>query len=585
MDAAMQALDKFFKITERGSTPWTEFRAGTVTFLTMCYILAVNSRLLSESGGPCECSEETRTDPGCMFYDDGYEECIEKFRRELVTVTALSSFCGCFLMGTFANLPFALAPGMGLNAYFTYDVVGFKGTGNIPWRTAMAAVFIEGIIFFLLTITGLRIKFAQAIPEGIKIATTGGIGFFLAHLGLQTAEGIGLVVTDVATGLTLGACPAANRTYATYGDDIKADAYTCDKWPGSKMTSATTWLGIVTFFIIGVLMKRRIHGAIIIGVLFATFISWIPDTKVSYFSDTVYPIGGQDKVGAGEYRYAYFKQVAKLEPIDMAGGQMDFNWNSGGLAVALFTFLYVDLLDTTGTLFAMAKFANLIDPVTQDFEGSTRAFMVDAISTSLGAVMGTSPVTTYIESAPGIEEGGRTGLTAVVVSFYFLLSIFFAPLLASVPPWATGPALITVGAMMMRGLVDIKWGNYGEAIPAFVTIALMPLTYSIAYGIIGGLFSYVVINGTDYLICRLRGEEYNGQFNKAVEHVEEAPMVCVCERESMCVSVFARRVFECLCVCCVSFWFCEYTITFVLRNTSTHHKHKHTLCQHLYVTN
>mmetsp|Transcript_79724 Transcript_79724/g.129238 ORF Transcript_79724/g.129238 Transcript_79724/m.129238 type:complete len:579 (+) Transcript_79724:26-1762(+) len=524
MDAAMQALDKFFKITERGSTPWTEFRAGTVTFLTMCYILAVNSRLLSESGGPCECSEETRTDPGCMFYDDGYEECIEKFRRELVTVTALSSFCGCFLMGTFANLPFALAPGMGLNAYFTYDVVGFKGTGNIPWRTAMAAVFIEGIIFFLLTITGLRIKFAQAIPEGIKIATTGGIGFFLAHLGLQTAEGIGLVVTDVATGLTLGACPAANRTYATYGDDIKADAYTCDKWPGSKMTSATTWLGIVTFFIIGVLMKRRIHGAIIIGVLFATFISWIPDTKVSYFSDTVYPIGGQDKVGAGEYRYAYFKQVAKLEPIDMAGGQMDFNWNSGGLAVALFTFLYVDLLDTTGTLFAMAKFANLIDPVTQDFEGSTRAFMVDAISTSLGAVMGTSPVTTYIESAPGIEEGGRTGLTAVVVSFYFLLSIFFAPLLASVPPWATGPALITVGAMMMRGLVDIKWGNYGEAIPAFVTIALMPLTYSIAYGIIGGLFSYVVINGTDYLICRLRGEEYNGQFNKAVEHVEEAPM-------------------------------------------------------------
>jgi len=487
MDAVMDAVDNYFKITERGSTLWTEFRAGTVTFMTLCYILAVNSRLLSESGGPCVCSEETREDPGCVFYDTEYDMCVEMFRRELVTVTALASFVGCFLMGSFANLPFALAPGMGLNAYFTYDVVGFRGTGSIPWRTAIAAVFIEGIIFFLLTITGLRIKFAQAIPEGIKLATTGCIGFFLAHLGLQTAEGIGLVVTDIATGLTLGGCPAPNRTYAVY-DGLTADAYTCDNAPSTKMTSATTWLGIVTFFLIGVLMKRGIRGAIIIGVIFATVISWIPDTLVSYWSDTVYPLGGGGALGGGAYRFEYFKKVAKVEPINMAGGQMDFSWNQGGLGIALFTFLYVDLLDTTGTLFAMAKFAKLIDPATGDFEGSTKAFMVDAVSTSLGALMGTSPVTTYIESAPGIEEGGRTGVTAIVVSFYFLLSIFFAPLLASVPPWATGPALIIVGAMMMKGLVDIDWNNYGEAIPAFVTIALMPLTYSIAYGIIAACF-------------------------------------------------------------------------------------------------
>jgi len=156
--------------------------------------------LLSESGGPCTCSAATADDFACRFYDSQYEQCVEDFRRELITVTAVAAFVGCLMMGGLANLPFALAPGMGLNAYFTYDVVGFRGTGSVPWRTAMAAVFIEGIIFFILAITGLRIKFAKAIPSSVKLATTGGIGFFLAHLGLQTAEGIGLVVTDVATG-------------------------------------------------------------------------------------------------------------------------------------------------------------------------------------------------------------------------------------------------------------------------------------------------------------------------------------------------------------------------------------------------
>lgn len=221
---------------------------------------------------------------------------------------------------------------------------------------------------------------------------------------------------------------------------------------------------------------------------------------MSYFEDSVYPLAGGDGLGGGDYRWEYFKKVVKLEPIKDTWFQWDFgDFDGGNLAVALITFLYVDLLDTTGTLFAMAEFAGFTDE-NGDFEGQTAAFVVDGVATSVGACMGTSPVTTYIESAPGIEEGGRTGITAIVVAFYFLISIFFAPLLASVPPWATGPALIIVGAMMMRGLVKIDWMDYGQAIPAFATIVIMPLTYSIAYGIIAGLATYAAINGADYLI-------------------------------------------------------------------------------------
>ncbi len=247
--------------------------------------------------------------------------------------------------------------------------------------------------------------------------------------------------------------------------------------------------------------------------MFATFISWIPNTRVSYWSDDVYALGGGGGKGGGAYRWEYFTKVVKLEPINMAGvggGSFSFDWakaSSGGqLALAIFTLLYVDLIDTTGTLFAMAKFANLLQP-NGDFPGSTMAFSADALATSFGALMGTSPVTTYIESAPGIEEGGRTGLTAIFVGLMFVVSIFFAPLIANIPPWATGPALIVVGAMMMKGLTLIDWNDYSEAIPAFVTIILMPLTYSIAYGIIGGLFTWVCVNFLDLAICAATGSE------------------------------------------------------------------------------
>jgi AGZA family xanthine/uracil permease-like MFS transporter len=432
--AGPEFIDKYFKVTERGSNLLTEWRAGTATFLTLCYILPVNARLLSESGGPCTCSAATAKDFACRFYDDQYNQCVEDFRRELITATAVSAAIACFLMGTVAKLPFAIAPGMGLNAYFTYNVVGYRGTGMVPWKAAITCVFFEGLVFLALSITGLRIKFAKAIPTSIKLATTGGIGFFLAHLGLQTAEGIGLVVTDVATGLTLGGCPAGNRSYAVYGpqaylpkcvEDLKAtpiktcptiagavtaDAYTCDNAPSTVLTSPTTWLGICTIFIIAILLKRGVRGAIITGVMFATFISWIPNTGVSYWSDDVYPLAGGAGLGGGKYRWDYFKNVVKVEGINKAGAQFDFNWSGNSMiGIAFFTFLYVDIFDCTGTLYAMAKFANLLDK-NGDFEGSTAAFCVDSASISIGALLGTSPLTVYIESAPGIEEGGRTGV-------------------------------------------------------------------------------------------------------------------------------------------------------------------------------
>jgi len=519
----MEALDKYFKMTERGTTLGTEIRAGITTFLTLCYILAVNSRLLGDSGGPCECSEALKDVPGCAFFDPEYDQCLEEFRRQLVTVTAVSAGTACVLMGGFANLPFALAPGMGLNAYFTYDVVGVRGSGNIPWKTALAAVFIEGIVFFVLTITGLRVLVAKLIPKCLKLSMTGGIGMFLAHLGLQTAEGIGLVVSDVATGLTLGGCPPKTRRYAAYlyseeianypGDffPITADTYTCDPPnpgdPDERMLSPTTWLGICTVFIIGVMLKNKVKGAIIMGVLMASIISWFKgNSGVSYFRDEVYPLGGGGGLGGGEYRWEYFKKVAKVEGMDMTAGKLSFDWDGGNLALALFTFLYVDSLDTMGTLFAMARFAGLMKD-NGDFDGSTRAFMVDSFTTSFGALLGTSPVTTYIESAPGIEEGGRTGLVAITVGILFYLCCFFAPIFASIPPWATGPALIVVGAMMMRPLVEIDWYDYGQAIPAFITVIIMPLTYSIAYGIIGGLMSFLAINGLDFIVQAIMGKK------------------------------------------------------------------------------
>jgi AGZA family xanthine/uracil permease-like MFS transporter len=378
--------------------------------------------------------------------------------------------------------------------YFTYTVVGWRGTGMVSYETALTAILIEGGIFLVLAITGVRYAIAKLIPEPIRLATAPGIGAFLAHLGLQTSEGLGLVVSDIATAVTLGGCPVDKRTYIVAYDDacanegicISSDAYTCDVL-GGKMTSATTWLGIVGLVLMVVFLAYKKTSGIIFGILFVTFVSWFRNTAVTYFPYTV----------EGDARFEYFRQIVAVEPMDMILAK--YSSDLQGAAVALLTFLYVDFLDTTGTLLGLVSHMNLLDE-NGDFPRSKLAFSADAIATIIGSVFGLSPVTSYIESAAGVEAGGRTGLTALFAGLYFALAIVFAPIFASIPPWATGGSLIIVGALMCRSLAKVQWERVDHAVTAFVTIMLMPLTYSIAYGIIGGFFCWIVLQGIFYIL-------------------------------------------------------------------------------------
>ncbi|CAM6115187.1 unnamed protein product [Calypogeia fissa] len=510
-------VGRYFKLEERKSNLTTEMRAGTATFLTMAYILAVNASILTDSGGTCTTADcypvcpvagFATTDcpvaliqPGdeCKFtpVNQGYANCLVALKKDLIVATAASALIGCFIMGMFANLPLALAPGMGTNAYFAYTVVGFHGSGSIPYRSALAAVLVEGVIFLLLAIFGLRTKIAKMIPKPVRVSTSAGIGFFLAFIGLQNNEGVGLIQYDSSTLVTLGACPAKYRVsvapvYTTINGTIAllpngevSGNITCLK---GRMESATFWLAVVGFVIIGYALIYNIKGAIIYGIIFVTAISWFRGTEVTYFPYT----------SDGDSAFNYFKKVVDVHTIKSTAGALSFKgFDTSQLWVALITFLYVDVLDTTGTLYSMAKFAGYVDE-NGNFEGQYPAFMSDATAIIVGSTLGTSPVTAFIESSTGIREGGRTGLTALTVSGYFLLSFFFTPLLASIPPWAVGPPLVLVGVMMMKSVVEVQWENMKEAIPAFVTIILMPLTYSIAYGLIGGIGTYIALHVLDW---------------------------------------------------------------------------------------
>jgi AGZA family xanthine/uracil permease-like MFS transporter len=374
---------------------------------------------------------------------------------------------------------------MGINAYFTYTVVGWRGTGLVSYESALTAILIEGIIFLVLAVTGVRFALAKLIPEPMRLATAPGIGAFLAHLGFQTAEGLGIVVSDIATAVTLGACPEDKRTPIVAYDDacaldgvcITSDAYTCDVL-GGRMTSATTWLGIVGLLLMVSLLAYKKSSGIIVGILFVTFVSWFRNTAVTYFPDTP----------EGDARFEYFSQVVAVEPMNMILAKYSNDLHSAG--IALLTFLYIDFLDTTGTLLALVSRMGFSDQ-NGDFPRSRAAFSADAIATIIGSVFGLSPVTSYIESAAGVEVGGRTGLTAVFVACYFALAVFFAPILASIPPWATGGSLVVVGALMASNLAQVQWHKVDHAVTAFVTIMLMPLTYSIAYGLLGGFFCWI----------------------------------------------------------------------------------------------
>ncbi|KAI7856815.1 permease family-domain-containing protein [Circinella umbellata] len=454
---------------ERKNTRFlTEIRAGFTTFFAMAYIISVNSAIISDSGGTCVC-EGTADDPVCDNNSE-YLICINEFRVQLIAGTAITCCIACILFGILANLPIGLAPGMGLNAYFTYTVVGYHGTGNISYRTAMGAVFIEGFIFLILTILGIRQWLARLIPMSIKLGISVGIGLFLCFVGLQSSEGIGLVGSDPATLVALGGCPA-----------IMKDA--TGACLGGKMESPTLWMGILGLLIMSILMLYRVRGALLIGIIFIAITSWPRVSEVTLFPYTE----------AGQNMFDYFKQVVKVQPLDRILTQFEFDLSASETWVALITFLYVDILDTTGTLYSMARYGGYMDKH-GDFERSSMAFLSDAISIIIGACFGCSPVTAYVESGAGIAEGGRTGITAITIGFGFFISVFFSPVFASFPPWATGGALVIVGSMMAASARTINWDYPGDSIPAFITIAVMPFTYSISYGIVGGVVAYIIIN-------------------------------------------------------------------------------------------
>lgn len=488
---------KFFGLEERGSTLTREFQAGTATFLTMAYVLAVNPRIMADSGGICDASQFE--DSGGIF-SEGYGECLTEVQRQYVTATALGSLIGCLLMGFGANLPIALAPGMGMNAYFTYTVVGWRGTGSVAYSSALTAVLIEGFLFLVLSLSGARYAVAKLIPEPLRHAVAPGIGAFLAHLGLQSANGLGIVVSDIATAVTLGGCPEENRTplvaydeaCRTEGICVVSDSYTCDVL-GGKMTNATMWLGLGGMFLMGIMMSysKTKNAAIIGGVLFVTFISWFRDTAVSYFPDTE----------AGDLKFDYFKQVVNIEPINLL--LANYSSDIKAALMALVTFFFVDFLDTTGTLLAVVEPIPGVAQPNGDFKNSRIAFSIDAIATMIGSIFGLSPVTSFIESAAGVLAGGRTGLTAIAVGLYFGLSIFFAPVFASIPPWATGGALVVVGSMMFQNLAKVQWKKFDHALTAFVTVLLMPLTYSIAWGIVGGLMVWIFLQISFWILSKL----------------------------------------------------------------------------------
>ncbi|KAH8195407.1 hypothetical protein TruAng_010439 [Truncatella angustata] len=463
----------------KGSRFFTEIRGGVAAFFAMAYIIAVNASIVADSGGTCVCNGGD-SDPFCAVNTE-YDLCKAEIKRDAVTATAAISALASFCMGLFANLPVSLAPGMGLNAYFAYTVVGFNGSGTVPYTVALTAIFVEGWIFFGLALLGMRQWLARAIPRSIKLATSVGIGLFLTLIGLTYSEGLGLIVGATSTPLELAGCEQSLR-------DAEG---LCPS--GVKMRNPAMWVGIFCGGIFTViLMMYRVKGAIIAGILLVSIISWPRTTSLTYFPYTE----------TGDDAFDFFRKVVDFHQITRTLNVQEWNiaGYGGQFGLALITFLYVDILDCTGTLYSMAQFADLIDPVTQDFEGSSIAYMVDAIAISIGSLLGTPPVTAFVESGAGISEGGKTGLTSMVTGICFFISIFFAPIFASIPPWATGCVLILVGSMMMKAVTEINWRYMGDAIPAFLTIALMPFTYSIADGLIAGVLSYILINTLVWLI-------------------------------------------------------------------------------------
>lgn len=430
-------LDKLFHLKENHTTVKTEVMAGVTTFMTMAYILAVNPSIMSAAG----------MDKGA-----------------LLTATALASFVGTVLMALFANYPFALAPGMGLNAFFAFTVVGQMG---YSWQTALAAVCIEGLIFIVLSLTNVREAIFNAIPINLKRAVSAGIGVFIAFIGLVSA---GIIVSNPATKVSL---------FSFKGAIMSGTFHT---------TGITVVLAIIGVLFTGLLMVKKVKGNILWGILFTWGLGilcelsglYIPDPAKGAFSTL-------PNLSAG---------LASFTPVSMAPIFMQLDFSkvmSLDFMVVLFAFLFVDIFDTLGTLVGVSSKANMLDE-----EGHLPrikgALMADAVATTIGAGLGVSTTTTFVESAAGVSEGGRTGLTAMTVAVLFALSLFLAPFFLAIPAFATAPALITVGFLMFTAVTGIDLNDPTEGIPAYLAILAMPFTYSIAEGIAFGIISYTAIN-------------------------------------------------------------------------------------------
>ena len=430
-------LEKLFKLKENGTDAKTEILAGVTTFMTMAYILAVNPSILSETG----------MDQGAVF-----------------TATAVASLLGTLFMSLFANYPFALAPGMGLNAYFAYTVVLGMGYN---WETALTAVFIEGLIFIVLSLTNVREAIFNAIPINLKAAVSVGIGLFIAFIGLQNAK----IVIGGSTLLQLFSVEdynTLNGVEASFND-----------------VGITVLLAVIGILITGILVIKNIKGNILWGILITWLLGivcqlaglYVPNGELGFYS--LLP------------DFSNGLAIPSLSPIF---GKLQFDGIfSLEFLVVIFAFLFVDIFDTLGTLIGVSTKANMLDE-NGKLPRIKGALMADAVATTAGAVLGTSTVTTFVESASGVTEGGRTGLTSITTAILFGVALLFSPIFLAIPSFATAPALVVVGFYMLTNVVNIDFNDLAEAIPCYICIIAMPFFYSISEGIAMGVISYVVLN-------------------------------------------------------------------------------------------
>ena len=428
-------LEKLFHLKENHTDIKTEVMAGITTFMTMAYILAVNPNILASSG----------MDAGAVF-----------------TATALASAVGTLLMALFANYPFVLAPGMGLNAYFAYTVVIGMG---YSWQQALAAVFLEGILFIVLSLTNVREAIFNAIPLNLKYAVSAGIGLFIAFIGLQNAH----IAVDASTLVTM----------FKFSVSIKDGGFTSE--------GITVLLALIGIIITAILLVKNVKGSILWGIL----ITWILGILCQ--------LGGLYVPNPENGFYSLlpdFSNGIAIPGMASTFMKMDFTLITTSILdffVIMFSFLFVDMFDTLGTLIGVASKANMLDKDGK-LPKIKGALLADAVGTTFGAVCGTSTVTTFVESASGVAEGGRTGLTAIVSAILFGLALFLSPVFLAIPSFATAPALVIVGFLMISSILKVDFSDLTEAIPAFITVIAMPFLYSISEGICLGVISYVIIN-------------------------------------------------------------------------------------------